>query len=95
MTTDEAVAAGMAIFATLETKASECATAGAGFDAVFEAIRDNGVISNFECTALKLEAKALTLDFRAKVWAFHAKTTQRAQLKGIDVPQPLDGGGGR
>lgn len=95
MTTDEAVAAGMAIFATLETKAKECRDAAAGFGAVFDAIHSNGVISDFERTALRKEANAIVVAFDASIWAFHAKTTQRAQLKGIDVPQPLDGGGSR
>ncbi len=95
MTTDEAVAAGMAIFATLEAKAKECKTAIGGFSDVFDTIHANGVISEFEAKALMKEANAIGVAVDAAVWTFHAKTTQRAQLKGIDVPQPLDGGGSR
>jgi hypothetical protein len=92
MSTPEAVDNGVAIFAVLEAKAQECVDAAEGFVAVFETIRDDGHISNFECKALKLEAKAIVTNFKAAVYAFHAKTTQRAQLKGIDVPQVLGGG---
>jgi hypothetical protein len=95
MSTPEAVDKGMAIFAKLEAKAQECCDEAQGFVAVFEAIRGDGHISDFECKALKLEANAIVTAFRAAVWAFHAKTTQRAQLKGIDVPQPMSGGGPR
>lgn len=95
MTTDEAVAKGMEIFAALEAKAKDCLAIAAGFPSVFDAIRDAGVISDFEAKALRLEAKAIVSTFEAAVWTFHAKTTQRAQLKNIDVPQPLDGGGHR
>jgi hypothetical protein len=93
MTNDEAVAKGMAIFDKLEDLAKKAETAGAGLKPVFEAIRDNGVISDFECNALTLEAKAILLNFRAQLHIFHAKTTQRAQLKGIDnVITAQDGG---
>jgi hypothetical protein len=95
MTNDEAVAKGMAIFTKLEDLAKKAETAGAGLKPVFEAIRDNGVISDFECNALTLEAKAILLNFRADLHVFHAKTTQRAQLKGIDVVIAQDGGGHR
>lgn len=93
MTNDEAVAKGMAIFDKLEKLAKQAETAGAGLVPVFEAIRDNGVISDFECNALKLEAKKIVLAFKADLHIFHAKTTQRAQLKGIDnVITTQDGG---
>jgi len=95
METSAAVEAGVAIFAVLEAKAQECKDAAAGFVAVFEAIRDNGVISDFECKALKLEAKQIVNSFEAALYAFHAKTTQRAQLKGIDIITTQDGGGPR
>lgn len=89
-----AVEAGVAIFADLEARAQECVTIAEGFVEVFETIRDGGHISNFECRALKMEAKAIVRGFQAQLHAFHAKTTQRAQLKGIDVPS-TEGGGDR
>lgn len=93
MTNDEAVAKGMAIFAKLETMAEKVEDEARGLMPVFEAIRDNGVISNFECTALKLQARKIVLNFQADLWAYHAQCTQRAQLKGIDnVITTQDGG---
>lgn len=95
METSAAVDAGVTVFADLEALAEEAEKVGAGLMPVFEALRDNGVISGFECKALKLEAKAIVLAFKAGVWTFHAKTTQRAQFKGIDIITTDDSGGHR
>ncbi len=92
MTTPEAVANGVALFAELHPLADKCVEIGAGFGDVFDELCKNKVISTFERDALKDEAFAIFMNFRAQLNVFHAKTTQRAQLKGVDVPQTRDGG---
>lgn len=94
---------GAAIFAELEAAAKVEIDTAKPLDGVFEAIRDLGIISPFECRALKLEARAIFTNHQAAIWALHNRLVRRCDDLGIDVPppadpslvQPLDGGGHR
>lgn len=70
---------------------------------VYEAVRDAGLISAFECHAYGAETLALAMQHKAEVLALHNRLVRRCVELGIDVPaptdpdlpQPKDGGGGR
>lgn len=95
---------GAAIFAELEASAKSAINTAKPLDDVYDAIRDLGIISPFECRALKLETRALFTGHQAAIWALHNRLVRRCDDLGIDVPpaagdpdlpQPLDGGGHR
>ena len=96
MATDEQKAAvkphiekGAALFANLEFEAKKNADAK-DLAGILEAVRDAGLISPFECRALKMEARTLFQGHEAALWAFHNKLVRRCVDLGIDVPPPAD-----
>ena len=70
---------------------------------IYEAIRNAGIISPFECHAYSLETVALAAKHRAEVYGLHNRLVRRCVELGIDVPvatdpdipQPADSGGHR
>lgn len=94
---------GAEIFADLETSAKADIDLAKGLEGVYDAIQKLGIISPFECRALKLETRALFTGHQAAIWALHNRLVRRCDDLGIDVPppadpnlvQPLDGGGHR
>lgn len=94
---------GAGIFAELEVSAKRDLDNARELDDVYEAIQALGIISAFECRALKLETRALFTSHQAAIWALHNRLVRRCDDLGIDVPpatsselpQPMDGGGHR
>lgn len=94
---------GAKLFASWEASTKASKDDARDLTAVYEAIRDAGIISPFECHAYSLETVALAGQHRAEVYALHNRLVRRCVELGIDVPvptdpelpKPLDGGGSR
>lgn len=94
---------GAAIFAQLEVNAKDDLDNAKDLDGVFDGIQKLGIISPFECRALKLETRALFTGHQAAIWALHNRLVRRCDDLGIDVPPatnpdlpaPADSGGHR
>lgn len=86
-----AVEKGANIFADAEDAAQRITDDFRDLSEIFESINEAGHIGGLEARALTLECQALALQFKADVYALHARLVKRAQELGIDLPQ-RDGG---
>jgi hypothetical protein len=83
---------GAELFAEWEKSTKDDRDTARELTEVYEAIRDAGFISPFECHAYSLETVALATKHRADVMTLHNKLVRRCVELGIDVPAPTDPG---
>lgn len=93
MTTEEAVAAIAEVMADAESKAANIRHAVRDAKAAFQDIHDNGDAGYLRSKAFATELDALATGFEAGLFDIHARMTEYALPRGIDLPGVLSGGG--
>ncbi len=93
MTTEEAVAAIAAVMADAESKAANIRHAARDAKSAFQDIHDNGDAGYLRSKAFATELDALATKFEAALFDIHARMTEYAQERGVDLPGILSGGG--
>lgn len=89
---------GVRLCADAETKLAAAYAAVLKLQAIPVEAYPLGMIGKLESQKLKwgiLAAAGLVSEASEKIFEFHARGTEVAQAHGVDVPQPMDGGGGR
>lgn len=93
MTTEEAVAAIVAVMADAESKAGNIRHAVRDAKAAFQDIHDNGDAGYLRSRAFATELDALATTFESALFDIHARMTEYAIEKGIDGLGTMGGGG--
>ncbi len=93
-TTEEAVAAIAEVMADAESKAANIRHAARDAKAAFQDIHDNGDAGYLRSKAFATELDTVATAFEADLFDLHARMTEYAQERGIDLPG-IEGGGGR
>ena len=93
MTTEEAVAAIAEVMADAEAKASTIRHAVRDVKSAFLDINANGDAGYLRTKAFATELDTVATSFEAALFDLHARMTEYAQSRSIDLPGILSGGG--
>ena len=86
------------LFAEAETRANHAYNATLALVPLIKEGRDLGLAGYLQSSRMKNDMRTAAgkiADGLAIIFAVHAEGTKLAQDKGVDLPQPLDGGGNR
>lgn len=86
------------LFADAEEKANLAYNAALGLVPLMKEGRDLGLAGYLQSSHMKNELRTAAgriADGLSIIFAVHLEGTELAQDKGVDLPQPRDGGGGR